>query len=163
MGARNHNHRLVKIHRTYTVEEMANLFCVHRNTVRSWLGCGLATIDTRRPLLVKGSVLAIFLKKRRDNDKRPCKAGEFYCLRCREPMRPAESKVVYQPFTFDRGNLLGRCPVCDARICRRVSLAKLGQSIGDLYVTFPQAQEHIDETSYPSLNCDFIEDSRSYG
>ena len=30
---RHPNHRLVKTHRTYTVEEIASLFHVHRNTV----------------------------------------------------------------------------------------------------------------------------------
>jgi hypothetical protein len=155
MGARNHDYRLVKIHRTYTIEEMAILFTVHRNTVRRWLEDGLETIDQHRPLLVKGAVLAAFLKARRSKNRCACMPGQFYCLRCRSPRRPAGSRVVYQAFTFDRGNLLGVCADCGAPLNRRVSLAKLGSAMGDLQVTFPQAQEHIDETSYPSLNCDF--------
>ena len=162
MGARNHNYRLVKIHRTYTVEEMASLLGVHRNSVRRWLQTGLAAIDRVRPLLVKGDVLFAFLKDRRAKDKRPCKPGEFYCLRCRAPRKPADSSVVYQPFTFDRGNLLGICEACGARLNRRVSLARMGRAIGDLQVSFPQAQEHIDESPHPSLNCDFSEDARPH-
>src|SRR5688572_30642410 len=131
---------------------MATLLGVHRNTVRRWMEEGLPPIDRRRPILVKGAVLVTFLKNRRAKNKRPCKPGQFYCLRCREPRRPTGSAVAYHPFTFDRGNLLGICPSCGACLCRRVSLAKMAGAIGDLHVTFPQAQEHIDESSYPSLN-----------
>lgn len=34
MGKRHPNPRLAKIHRSYTVEEVAGVFGVHRNTVR---------------------------------------------------------------------------------------------------------------------------------
>ena len=97
MGSRNYNHRLVKIHRTYTVEEMATLLVVHKNTVRQWLENGLATIDRRRPILVHGAALVAFLKQRRTSAKSPCQPGELYCLRCRAPTPPAGSIVdVYQ-------------------------------------------------------------------
>ena len=54
------NHRLVKTHRTYTVEEIASLFHVHRNTVREWVRRGLPTCDDRRPMLILGAELAAF-------------------------------------------------------------------------------------------------------
>jgi hypothetical protein len=162
VGARNHNYRLVKIHRNYSIEEIASLLDVHRNTVRRWLDEGLATIDRRRPLLVKGTVLQAFLRDRRAKNKCPCAPGEFYCLRCRHPKRPIASRVVYEALTFDRGNLLGICPDCGARLNRRVSLARMAGAIGDLHVTYPQVQEHIDESSHPSLNCDFSQDARNH-
>ena len=37
------NPRRVKVHRNYTVEEVAKLFQVHKNTVRDWLKVGLPT------------------------------------------------------------------------------------------------------------------------
>ena len=37
MKRRHPNHRLVKIHRSYTVEEIATLFGVHKNTVSHWV------------------------------------------------------------------------------------------------------------------------------
>ena len=42
MGKRHPNPRLIKIHRSYTVEEIAAVLGVHRNTVRQWIrvpGC----------------------------------------------------------------------------------------------------------------------------
>ncbi len=38
------NHRLVKIHRSYTVEDAARCLAVHKNTVRRWIKAGLPTV-----------------------------------------------------------------------------------------------------------------------
>jgi transposase len=54
MGSRHPNHRLAKIHRSYSVEEMAYLFSVHKNTVRNWIEQGLEPIDGQRPTVVRG-------------------------------------------------------------------------------------------------------------
>ena len=48
MPATRPNPRLAKIHRSYTVDEIATLYGVHRNTVRAWIARGLATVDQRR-------------------------------------------------------------------------------------------------------------------
>src|ERR1035437_10726392 len=66
------NHRLVKIHRSYTVEEIACLFGTHKNTVRAWVKTGLPTSDRKRPMLILGVDLAAYLKARRTKNKRPC-------------------------------------------------------------------------------------------
>ena len=71
MGQRHVNHRLAKIHRSYTVEEVARLFGRHRNAVRAWLKSGLPTIDKTRPALIAGIDLRDFLVKRRQQSKRP--------------------------------------------------------------------------------------------
>ena len=59
------NPNLVKIHRNYTVEEVANLFSVHKNTVRLWVKDGLATNDDKRPMLILGSDLKSYLQAKR--------------------------------------------------------------------------------------------------
>jgi hypothetical protein len=152
------NPRLAKIHRSYTVEEIAKLYGVHRNTVRAWIGRGLPTIDQRRPVLVLGSHLADYLRERRTANKRPCGPGEIYCLRCREPRAPAGGVVRYHPLTPTQGNLLGVCGCCGAGLNRRVSVAKLPLVQAVLSVTPPQARERIDESPLPSLNSDFVQD-----
>ena len=83
MGTRHPNYRLVKIHRTYTVNEIARLFQIHPNTVRAWRRQGLQAIDGRRPILFKGATLVAFLRARREKAKRPCSPGEIFCLPCR--------------------------------------------------------------------------------
>ena len=51
--AKNFNPNLAKINRSYTVEEVANLYSVHKNTVRNWINAqGLKTNDSLRPILI---------------------------------------------------------------------------------------------------------------
>ena len=139
MKASRPNPRLAKIHRNYTVEEIAKLYGVHRNTVRAWIKRGLPTVDLRRPLLVLGSQLTEFLNVRRALNKRTCRPGEIYCVRCREPRVPAGNQVHYRPLTPAQGNLVGLCPQCGAGVYRRVSLEKLAQVLGPLVITAPVA------------------------
>ena len=154
MRKRHPNPRLAKIHRNYTVDEIAHLFGVHRNTVREWVKRGLPTNDGRRPMLILGVDLIEFLNARRAKNKRTCKPGEMYCVRCREPRAPAGDMADYQADTATLWNLIAICPVCDAMMYRRVSLARLGEVRGKLDITLPQAQPHIDESAKPSINSD---------
>ena len=154
MSKRHPNPRLAKIHRNYTVEEVAALFGVHRNTVREWVKRGLPTNDDRRPMLILGRDLVAFLRARRAKNKRSCQPGELYCVRCRAPRAPAGDMADYQPVTEMFGNLIAICSDCEAMMYRRVSLAKLEEVRGKLDLTMPQALLHIDESARPSVNSD---------
>ncbi|MGB4910901.1 MAG: helix-turn-helix domain-containing protein [Candidatus Dechloromonas phosphoritropha] len=155
MKKRLHNPNLAKIHRNYSVDEIATLFGVHRNTVRAWVKRGLATSDDRRPMLILGRDLVAFLQAQRAKNKRTCQPGEIYCVRCRAPKAPAGAMADYEALTATQGNLIAICPDCETLIYRRVSLAKLAQVRGKLDITFPQALRHIDESLQPSVNSDF--------
>jgi Helix-turn-helix domain len=155
MRKRRPNHRLVKINRSYTVEEAARLFGIHKNTVRQWIKAGLPTCDRKRPALILGPELAAFLKARRTKNKRPCKPGEFYCVRCRAPKRPAGDMADYQPITATFGNLSGICPDCEGMIYRRANIAKLAAIQGNLNITFAEAERRVTETDSPIVNSDF--------
>jgi helix-turn-helix protein len=148
------NPRRVKVHRNYTVEEVAKLFGVHKNTVRDWLKAGLPKIDGRRPILILGRQLAGFLHIRRERRRQRCRAGEFYCFRCRAPKRAAAGTAEYLSVTARSGNLRATCVDCSTRMYRRVSLHKLVVGAGDLRVALPQAQQRIMEGTDPSANCD---------
>jgi hypothetical protein len=150
------NPRLVKINRTYTVEEIACLFGIHKNTVRVWLKSGLEPIDHRRPALILGAALADFLRAKRKQRKHPCQAGEMYCVRCRAPKQPAGNMAEYRPITDKLGNLMGICPACESMIFRRVSLAKLRDIQGFLEVTFTEAERQVNESFKTTVNSDFI-------
>ena len=154
MSKRHPNPRLAKIHRNYTVEEVAVVFGVHRNTVREWVKRGLPTNDGRRPMLILGSDLRAFLHARRMKNKRPCQPGEMYCMRCRAPRAPAGNMADYEAGTETLGNLVAICSTCDAMMYRRVSLAKLENVRGKLDVTLPQALSHICESAEPTVNSD---------
>ena len=151
------NARRVKIHRSYTVDEAARLFNVHRNTVRNWIKSGLATVDERRPTLVLGLELARFLQTRRGATRQRCGPGQLYCLRCRAPKHPADRRAAYVPITPSSGNLRGCCPDCESAMYRLVSLSKLTAAAGNLEVQGTQAQQRISDTASPSLNSDLDE------
>ncbi|MES9899203.1 MAG: helix-turn-helix domain-containing protein [Sedimenticola sp.] len=154
MGKRRPNPRLAKIHRNYTAEEVATLFGIHKNTVRTWVKKGLPTTDDRRPMLILGRDLFEFLQARRVKNKCICKPGEIYCVRCRAPKSPAGDMADYESLTETQGNLIGICPNCNTMIYRRVSLAKLDQVRGQLDITMPQALQHINESAKLSENSD---------
>lgn len=162
MGTRRPNPKLAKIHRTYTVEEAAHLYGVHRNTVRHWIKAGLACCDNARPTLIRGADLGDYLRKTRQAKKRPCKPGQIYCMRCRVPQVPAGGLATYQARTPTLGDLVGNCAVCGSRMFRRTSLATLAQISGPLRVAGPNPQQHIAETSEPSVNSDFKEDAANH-
>lgn len=154
MRKRRPNPRLAKIHRNYTVDEVASLFGVHRNTVREWVKRGLPTSDGRRPMLILGRDLVAFLSARRTKNKRTCQPGELYCVRCRAPRPPAGGMVDYVASTSTLGSLAAICSVCETMMYRRVSLAKLEHVRGNSDVTMPQALEHIGERAQPTVNSD---------
>ena len=162
MSKRHPNPRLAKIHRNYTVEEVAGVFGVHRNTVREWIKRGLPTIDLKRPMLILGRDLAAFLQARRVKNKRTCQPGEIYCVRCRVPRNPAGSMADYLPVTATLGNLIGICPCCETMMYRRVNRAKLEQVRGKLDITMPQALSHIDESAQPSVNSDLKQEQANH-
>jgi hypothetical protein len=155
MRKRRPNYRLVKIHRSYTVEEIARLFGTHKNTVRAWVKAGLPTCDSKRPILILGPELAAYLKARRTKNKRPCQPGEIYCVRCRAPKQPAGDMADYEPVTEKLGNLKGICPDCYGMIFRRTNFAKLALVPAKLSVTIVEAERRVSEIDPPILNSDF--------
>lgn len=154
-GKRRFDPRRAKIHRNYTVEETARLFAVHRQTVRNWIKAGLPTMSQKRPTLILGRDLREFHQRRRDQNKKRCGPGELYCLRCREPRRPAGDMLDYIPLNLVSGNLRGICPTCEALIHRRVSLVKLEQVRGPCAVAHQLDQQRLVDTSNPSPHCHF--------
>ena len=151
------NYRLVKIHRNYTVEEIARLLEIHKNTVRTWLKSGLPKIDHRRPTVILGTALFDFLHARRQSKKRPCQPGEIYCVRCHAPKQPAGEMADYEPVTEKFGNLTGICPNCGGLIYRRASFERLALIRGNLDITIVEARRHVSESDFPIVNSDFGE------
>ena len=162
MKKRRPNYRLVKIHRNYTVEEIAKLFGIHKNTVRHWIKEGLETINDKRPILILGPVLKEFLQTRRLKNKQTCKPGELYCLRCRTPKLPAGKMADYTPVTEKFGNLVAICPDCNTIMNRRVSMARIGEFEGKVDINFTEAFRQLGERAKPSVNCDLIEETSDH-
>jgi len=154
MAARRVNPNLVKLHRSYSVPELAARLAVHKNTVRQWQREGLTPIDASRPLLFQGAVVRAFLAKRNATRKRPCRPGTLYCFRCREPRPPALGMVEYLAMTVVSGNLRAICATCETLMHRRARRAALATIMPGLDVQFAQAPPRLKGGPSPSLNCD---------
>jgi hypothetical protein len=137
--ARRFNHRRVKIHRTYTIAELAARIGAHRQTVVRWIAVGLPTTDEKRPFLIRGDDFHAFMRARQPIKQR-CQPGEFYCLGCRAPKRPAGDVADYIPRTATRGSLSGICPTCDRMIYRAVNHARIEEVRGELAIAYPMGE-----------------------
>jgi excisionase family DNA binding protein len=162
-GKRRFNPRRAKIHRSYTVEEVARLFGVHKQTVRNWIGAGLYVLASRRPILIHGSDLREFHERRREKRKQKCRPGELFCLKCQAPKRPAGDMLDYLPMSLVSGNFRGICPTCNGLIHRRVGLANIDAAKGNCTVEYPHGQGRITDTSNPSLDCHLAAVSSDHG
>jgi hypothetical protein len=89
MLARRINPRLIRLHRSYSIEDAAFSLGVHKNSVRGWIRNGLPVMDRTRPLLMHGDELRAYLEAKRKAAQCPCTPGTLYCLKCRKPRGPA--------------------------------------------------------------------------
>lgn len=154
MAARRTDPRLVKLHRTYDVAELAARLGVHRNTVRHWQRQGLKPLDGRRPVLFHGSTLRAFLSSRSASRKSPCGPGTLYCFKCRAPRPPALGMVDYLPISATGGNVRAICATCETVMHRRAAKAKLATILPGCDIQFVQAPPRLKGSPLPSLNSD---------
>lgn len=146
MAKRLQNPRLAKIHRSYKIDEAADLYGVHKNTVLNWIKQGLPTCDTKRPVIILGSDLNAFHAKQRVKNKHPCKPNEIYCIKCKTPKTPIAGLVEFQPVNDKIGNLVAICPACETMMYRRISMAKIKQFSTAMGFVLPLAHLHIIDT-----------------
>ncbi len=154
MMASHHNPNRSKIHRNYTVEEVAELYSVHKNTVRNWIKNKLPVCDDQRPALILGSELREYLQLQRKAKKQKCRPYEMYCMRCKSPQRPAENMVDYKPFNNASGRLIGICSGCESMINKFASFVSMSKFSEVFDITFPPDEKHINKRINPLLNSD---------
>ncbi|MCW3848175.1 helix-turn-helix domain-containing protein [Sphingomonas sp. LB-2] len=152
MPARRINPRLAKLHRAYSVPELATLLGVHKHTVRGWIKAGLPTVDHTRPVLIHGSEFQDWWATRRRQAKRPLQPGQLYCLKCRAPRAPALGMVEYATPNGATGNLKALCETCGTLMHRRARLGSIGTIMPGLEVQRRQAPPRLTGRAGPSLN-----------
>lgn len=143
MATRRVNPRLIKLHRTYSVDEVARTLGVHKNSVRGWIKSGLPIIDKARPVLMLGRELRQFLEQQRNARKRPTPPGHIYCFKCRDASKPALNMVEYVPFNSITGNLTALCCTCETVMNRRARQDSLPIIMPGFAVQIRQAPSRI--------------------
>lgn len=141
--AKRYNPNKCKINRNYTISEIALLYDVHKNTVKTWLKRGLIKIDSQRPYLILGGDLRQFLKDLRGINKRPCELGEIYCLKCHSPREPLQDSIIFEPESPTYGRLKGSCNVCYSAMNKYFRLADLSVIQRHFAVILPLQQKRL--------------------
>ena len=122
---RTFNTRLIRQSYSYEINEVADLFGIHPNSVGIWLREGLVSIDGHRPTMIHGSDLADFVNRRQAARKRSCRPTEFYCCRCRLPKARWENLVDVEIQDERRLILKAVCSECGGALNRIGTVKKL--------------------------------------
>jgi hypothetical protein len=154
MATRRTNPRAVKLHRSYSLSELAACLGVHKNTVHNWQRDGLKPIDSARPVLFQGAIVREFLTTRNASRKRPCPAGTLYCFGCRQPRPPALGMIDYLSINAQSGNVRAICGICETVMHRRAAKASLASILPGYDVQFVEAVPRLKGSPTPSLNCE---------
>ena len=150
---------MLKMHRSYSVEEAALKLGVHKNSIRGWIKAGLPILDNSRPIIILGGELKAWLDKKRKAAKRPCPPGTFYCFKCRTPKAPALGMVEYKLMNKSTGNVIALCTDCRTMMHRRARQEAIVAIMPNLAIQITEAKPSIIERTPPPLNCNKMKDT----
>lgn len=119
------NTRIVKFKKSYSTQEIADLFGVHVSTVHSWYRSGLKKIDNKRPALVFGLDIIAFLNKKNKQNKKKCNSDELFCCKCKVPHKSKENKVYVRIMNEKKIMLIGSCEKCGTKMNKSGSFLKI--------------------------------------
>lgn len=150
---RSYNTRLIRTGLCYSVQEIAELYGLHKNAVLRWIQKGLPVIDQKKPYLIHGSELTTYLKNKQGERKHKCKPDEFFCCKCRVPRKAWENQADILIRNEIKLSISGLCADCDTKIHRAGAVKKLAEYQKTFSIQTMQGQHIIDRSS-PSVMCD---------
>ena len=153
---RTYNANLIKETLSYSTNEMAKRFNIHKRTVQEWYRAGLPRIDNRKPSLVLGADLKDFLKTRLNKRKNKCRKNELYCLKCKVPRQSWNNVVDIRFLSKIRLMIIGLCAQCNTKTNKIASI----KNLADVSKIFAIQQIHNRDlvgSDIPSFNTDIRE------
>lgn len=154
---RTYNPRLARAGQTYTVQEVAELYGTHKNTVLVWIKDGLPIIDGNKPYLIHGSDLQEYLKKKRACRKQTCRPEEFYCCKCRAPRKAWENVADVLIRNESKLSLSALCVTCNTPVYRAGAVKKLPE-YQKIFSIQTIREEHIEDRASSIVNSDMRKD-----
>jgi hypothetical protein len=145
------DHRRVKIYRSYTIGEAAEVLGVHPNTVGNWMRKGLPSITPGGVQLILGADLKSHLQSKVQSRRQTCPPGSMFCFGCRTPRFPPPGLWEVANASGTTLNLSGICPECSNLMFRKVAGDGLVQA--GFAEQNTQGRRHINDVACPSLNC----------
>ena len=157
---RSYRTNLIKKTVTYSTHDIGELFGIHRATVRQWYKKGLRRIDGKRPFLVIGADLELFLKNRQNKRKQKCQPNELFCFRCRKPQPSRGNKVILKKVSLKTGRLCGVCTDCGSRTNKTISLKQL-DSLSRIFAKITIHEADLVVSGSPNVNTHLKKDISS--
>ena len=154
---RTYNTRLIRRDYCYRVDEVAELYGLHRQAVRRWLRDGLRRIDDQRPILIHGGDLIAFLDARQSKRKQACAPGEIYCCRCKSPRRPHQNLVSIEIQNDTHLMLSAKCDKCGTGMNQFGSVRKLDH-YRSTFIIQTTREPSIKGRSEPVVRCHLDEE-----
>jgi excisionase family DNA binding protein len=124
---RRYNVRRIKATWPYSVQEIAELFGIHKNAVLRWLKQGLRADRSQRPYLIRGDELARFLNERQNAKRQRCGPDEFFCFRCRVPREACLGIADIAIESPTRLRIKALCATCDTPVNKVQSVRELAK------------------------------------
>jgi hypothetical protein len=150
---RRYNVRLIKSTWPYTVQEITELFDLHKNAVLRWLREGLQADRSQRPFLIRGDELTRFLNQRQNGKRQQCAPGEFFCFKCRVPREPYLGIADIAIESPTRFRIKALCSVCDTAMNKVQNVRNLPR-IKMVFNIQQLTGEHLLECTSLRLNSD---------
>jgi hypothetical protein len=150
---RRYNVRRIKATWPYTVQEIADLFNIHKNAVLQWLKEGLHADRGQRPYLIRGDELTRFLNQRQNGKRQQCAPGQFFCFKCRMPREAYLGIADIAIESPTRFRIKALCSVCDTSINKVQSVRNLPK-IKTIFHIQQLTGEHLLECAGLRLNSD---------
>lgn len=120
-----YNPNFIKSTLSYSINDIAELYGLHKRTVQQWLKQGLQRIDNKKPYLIMGAELKRFIKYKRSKTKQKCQPNEFYCCKCRGPQKSRQNIVDINLINDRQILIMGVCSECHTKINRLSTIAKM--------------------------------------
>jgi hypothetical protein len=156
---RTYNPRRVRAGQPYTVQDVADIYELHKNAVLRWIKDGLRLIDQRKPYMIHGGDLVEYLTKKQSGRKHKCKPDEFFCFKCRVPRKAWGNVADIQIKNERKLSLSGLCAVCNTIVHRAGSVKKLPE-YQKIFLIQTMQEPRITDRTPPIVNSDMIKDEK---
>ena len=101
-------------HRSYTIKELSDILSIDKKTCFRWIDDGLKIIPgCKNQILINGSDLKEFIKKRKLKKKIKLTRYQFFCLTCKKATSAKRGSI-----KILSNKKIARCRVCNGKICR---------------------------------------------
>ena len=150
---RTYNTNLIKETLSYSTNDIAKRFSIHKRTVQEWYRAGLPRIDNRKPSLVLGADLKAFLKARLNKRKSKCQKNELYCMKCKAPRQSRNNTVDIRFLSKTRMMIIGLCVECNTKT-NKVDSTKNLTEIPKIFAIQQIHNRDLIGSDIPSLNTD---------